>query len=92
LLEGQDPVSIFGEQYRVRARIERAEGYSAHADREELLTWAGAIQAQGQLEQVFLVHGEEESCLALADALQERGVPRADVPERGQIFELGAHS
>jgi metallo-beta-lactamase family protein len=88
LLDGQDPVPIFGEEYRVRARVKRAEGYSAHADRTELLNWVTRIREQGDLKRVFLVHGEEESSLALAEGLREQGMPQVDVPERGQTFEL----
>ena len=88
LLEGQDPVPIFGEEYHVKAQVKRAEGYSAHADRSELLDWAARTQAQGQLKRVFVVHGEEESAFALAEGLKEQGVVQVDVPERGQVFEL----
>jgi metallo-beta-lactamase family protein len=88
LLDGQDPVPIFGEEYRVRAQINRAEGYSAHADRTELLDWAARIQRQGDLKRVFLVHGEEDSMLAFAKGLREQGIPQVEAPERGQVFEL----
>jgi metallo-beta-lactamase family protein len=88
LLEGQDPVSIFGEEYHVRAQVKRAEGYSAHADRTELLDWAARVQSQGDLKRVFLVHGEEEGLTALAGGLAEQGVPQVDIPERGQVFEV----
>jgi metallo-beta-lactamase family protein len=88
ILEGQDPVPIFGEEYRVRAQVKRAEGYSAHADRTELLDWAARVQAQGDLKRVFLVHGEEEGLLALSDGLREQGVPQVDIPERGQAVEV----
>ncbi len=88
LLEGQDPVPIFGEEYHVKAEIRRAEGYSAHADRNELLNWVARVQEQGSLKRVFAVHGEEESIQALAEALKEQGVPQVDAPERGQVFEL----
>jgi metallo-beta-lactamase family protein len=90
ILDGQSPVPIFGGDYDVRARIRRAEGYSAHADRNELLAWVRHIQEQSHLKQVMLVHGEEESCLALGNALREQGVPRVDVPERGQTIELSS--
>lgn len=88
LLDGQDPVPIFGEEFRVRAQIRRADGYSAHADRDDLLNWAARIQAQGDLKRVFLVHGEEEGTLTLAEGLRDQGIPQVEVPERGQIFEL----
>jgi metallo-beta-lactamase family protein len=88
ILEGQDPVPIFGEEYPVRAQVKRAEGYSAHADRTELLDWAARVASQSDLKRVFLVHGEEEGLTALADGLREQGVPQVDIPERGQAFEL----
>ena len=72
----------------MRARVQRAEGYSAHADRTELLDWAALIQSQGDLKRVFLVHGEEEGLIALSDGLREQGVPQVDIPERGQAFEV----
>jgi metallo-beta-lactamase family protein len=88
LLDGQDPVPIWGEEYHVRAQVKRADGYSAHADRAELLSWAARIQAEGDLKRVFLVHGEEESMAALAEGLRGQGVAQVELPERGQVFEL----
>jgi metallo-beta-lactamase family protein len=92
LLDGQDPVPIFGEQYSVKATIQRAEGYSAHADRTELLEWASRIQEKGTLKCLFLVHGEEESSFALAKALEQQGISPVEVPQRGQTFELKLES
>ena len=92
LLDGQDPVPIFGDNYRVRAKIQRAEGYSAHADQTELLKWASRIQEKGTLKCLFLVHGEEESSFALAKALEQQGISPVEVPERGQAFELTLES
>ncbi len=88
LLEGQSPVPIFGEDYQVKAQIKRAEEYSAHADRDELLDWSASVQAQGKLRRVFLVHGEDESIQSLAQELKARGISPVDMPERGQAFEL----
>jgi metallo-beta-lactamase family protein len=36
---GVSPVRIFGEWYPVHAAVETIEGFSAHADRDELLEW-----------------------------------------------------
>jgi metallo-beta-lactamase family protein len=88
LLEGRDPVPIFGENYSVKAQIQKIESYSAHADRSELLDWVAKTQAQGKLKQIFLVHGEEEAAFALAEALKERSRIPVAVPELGQSFEL----
>ena len=88
LLEGQDPVPIFGEDCSVKAQIRKIESYSAHADRSELLDWVAKTQAKGNLKHIFLVHGEEEAAFALADALKQRSSVPVAVPEQGQSFEL----
>jgi metallo-beta-lactamase family protein len=88
ILEGRNPVPILGSQVEVNARVERADSYSAHADRNELISWAEAVRDAGNVQQYFLVHGEPESAESLAAAIQERGTARVTVPERGQAFDL----
>lgn len=87
LLDGISPVRIFGEQHIVRARIERIDGYSAHADRVELLDWIGHMD-RTRLRQVFLVHGENEQALALQQGIQGLGISNVVIPDRGDRFEL----
>lgn len=89
ILEGNPVVPIFGEEYDVRAKVLKINGYSAHADREGLLGWLQAAQAQSpHLRQLFLVHGEVEPAESLAEAAREQGVPEVHVPARGQAFAL----
>jgi metallo-beta-lactamase family protein len=88
ILEGRPVVPIFGDDYRVKAKVVKIEGYSAHADRNGLLNWLKAAQEQGNPQKLFLVHGEVESAMALAEAAREQGVPEVYVPERGQAFDL----
>lgn len=86
LVERQPTVRIFGQQYTRRATVEIISGFSAHADRNELLAYTAHLN--GRLKQVFVVHGEKESALALADGIREQGVPHVLVPEPGQEIEL----
>ena len=87
IVERQPVVRIFGEEHQLRARVEVLNGFSGHADRNELLAWAGAIAKRPR--QTFLVHGEEESALALAEGLKaEVDYEQVDVPEIGQQFTL----
>lgn len=86
--EGRNPVSIYGEQYEIRADIRKAEGYSAHAGRSGLLRWASRTQAEGDVKRIFLVHGEQEGLSALARGLEDQGAADVQIPERGQQFEL----
>jgi metallo-beta-lactamase family protein len=79
-VERWEKVRIFGEEYQLRAEVEVIGGYSAHADRDELLDYVQPLN-NGRLKKVFVVHGEEEASLALADGFRELGVPEAVVPE-----------
>jgi metallo-beta-lactamase family protein len=87
LVEKQPVVRIFGEEFVRRAEVEVLNGFSAHADRDELLAWMDASQSP-DLKHVYVVHGELESSMALAEAIRERGVEQVLVPEMGQEVEL----
>lgn len=87
LVDGISPVRIFGEEYTVRAQVEVINGFSGHADRSELIAWARAISKRPR--RTFLVHGEEESALALAQGLRdEAGYEEVSIPEMHQSFVL----
>src|SRR5690606_28274910 len=69
LVDGIKEVRIFGEEYQVNARVEVINGFSGHADRDEMLEWIGGMQHKPT--RTFLVHGEEESALAFQQTLSE---------------------
>jgi len=85
--DGVSPVRIFGDEYDVKAQVEVIDGYSAHADRQDLLRWAHGFDAK-RLENIFLVHGEPEAANALADGLKKHGKADVQVPARGQKFKF----
>ncbi len=87
ILEGISPVKIFGDSYEVKARVERIEGYSAHADRSGLQAWALHFDRK-RLKHLFLVHGELSAAEALSAALASKGLDHISIPERGQVFPL----
>jgi len=70
LIDGQDKVTLFGEEISVKAEIHNLEGFSGHADQNGLFTWAAHFQKRPK--QIFLVHGEEESKKVFADLLNEK--------------------
>lgn len=87
LVERQPKVKIFGETYKLQAQVEVINGFSAHADRPELLEWAGRINPAPS--HTFIVHGEADASFALADGLR-RTLDYKDVvvPELGQSFSV----
>ncbi len=86
LVEKHPEVRIFGKPYRVRAEVVVMNGFSGHADRQELLDWAGHLTPPPA--HTFLVHGEEEAATALAEGLAGIGFPDVQIPFRGQGFTL----
>lgn len=82
IIDGASEVRIFGEDIRVRARIYTINGFSAHADRDELLAWHALI---GNPERTFLVHGEEQSMSEFAARLQHMEVVMSNLK---QVYEL----
>jgi metallo-beta-lactamase family protein len=88
ILEGQPVVPIFGQDYPVKAKVMKINGYSAHADHNGLLGWLKDAQDRGNVQKVFLVHGEVENAMALAEAAREQGVPEVYVPDHGEAFDL----
>jgi metallo-beta-lactamase family protein len=86
IAEKRDSVRIFGEEYELRARVKVIDAFSAHADREELLDWIR--HAASDLKGVFVVHGEEEESLALADGIKKLGMLETIVPHRGDTVTI----
>ncbi len=87
LRDGEHVVRIFGEEYRVRARVASIDGFSAHADQAELLGWMRPFD-RNMLDRVFVVHGEQASSFTFAEKLRGEGVRDLAVPEHGQSFEF----
>ncbi|GIK58787.1 MAG: MBL fold hydrolase [Chloroflexota bacterium] len=87
LVERQPRVRIFGEEYELKAQVIKINGFSAHADRDELLEWTGHLQERPS--HTYIVHGEEEASLAFANSLrQQQQFPNVQVPELGQSFTI----
>lgn len=81
IIDGHSPVKIFGEEIAVNAEIHTINGFSAHADRDELLAWQRRIQAP----HTFLVHGEDEVMQHFAELLQDTQV---HLPRQGETIDL----
>lgn len=86
LLDGEREIKIFGEFVPVRARIERLDNLSAHADSREILRWLGGFKRSPRA--VFLVHGEPAAQEALRQKIVERFGWPVEMPEYLQKFEL----
>lgn len=86
LLRGDKTARIYGEEHEVRARMEKIDGYSAHADEGEMLDFINAIPNRPR--HVFVVHGEPDATAAMATGLARLGIEDIAIPERGERFEV----
>ncbi|MNR81139.1 Ribonuclease [compost metagenome] len=88
ILDGASEVWLHGERLPVRAVIERIEGFSAHADQRHLLDWMRGFEAPPR--RTFVVHGEPDSSLALAERIQDDLGWKTTVPVQGELIALVA--
>lgn len=81
LLEGIKKVKIMGEEISVKAKIYNLDGFSAHADQDQLVTWLGNFKTKPA--NVFIVHGEEEMSEPFAELIQEKFAFSTYIPKYG---------
>lgn len=86
LLDGEPEIKIFGEFVPVKAKVERLENLSAHADSREILRWLGGFRRAPKT--VFLVHGEPKAQEALKQKIVEKFGWHVEVPDYLDKFEL----
>jgi len=84
--DGERRIRIFGEEMDLRAEVESIDGYSAHADKDELRKWVRMLG--GPIKRAFCVHGEPDSLEGMAAILREEGVAEVHVPKLGESFDL----
>jgi metallo-beta-lactamase family protein len=78
ILDGKEEVRIQGRYFPVRARVKQISGFSAHADRDELMKWLSGFQKPPR--HVFITHGEVKAANSFADFLREKKGWNLSVP------------
>jgi metallo-beta-lactamase family protein len=86
LLDGEKEIRLFGQKYKVRARIEKIEGFSSHADQDGLLKWLSDIRIPPQC--VYVTHGEEKAATNFAKMLSEKTNWNTYVPRYKDVVKL----
>ena len=69
IVDGAKTARILGQHYPVRARIAQVHGFSAHADRDELIKWLSSLGKPPR--RVFITHGELDASKSLAGLIRE---------------------
>jgi metallo-beta-lactamase family protein len=79
IVDGAEKVRILGQYYPVKARIDQIQGFSAHADRDDLLRWLLALKKAPR--HVFITHGELAVASSFGSLLGKRTGWPISVPE-----------
>ncbi|MDE3154964.1 MAG: MBL fold metallo-hydrolase [Acidobacteriota bacterium] len=88
LVDGERQVKMHGRLVDVRARIERLESMSAHADAGEIMRWLGGFTRPPT--RTFVVHGEPAAQDTLKVEIQRRLGWTVHVPEYLEQVDLSA--
>lgn len=86
LLEGIKKVRIMGEEISVRARIANLEGFSAHADKDQLTDWLSNFTSKPA--NIFIVHGEQEMSEPFAALIADKFNIPTYIPKYGDAVRL----
>jgi len=86
LVGGANEVKIHGEWHPVRAGITQLDGFSAHADGDELIDWMRGFRSAPK--QVYVTHGEPEAADRLRVRIAQELGWRVRVPEHLETVDL----
>jgi metallo-beta-lactamase family protein len=87
LQDGAKEVKLLGEVVPVRAKIKVIDGFSAHADQQEILQWLGTMRKAPRM--TYIVHGEPPAANALAEVIRERLKWKVEVARHQQKVSFG---
>lgn len=85
LMSGQKKPYIMGVQVQVNARITHIDGFSAHADRDELLRWFGNFQSSPK---TYIVHSDPAPAASLAAAVHDKYGFDASPAVQGEVVNI----
>jgi metallo-beta-lactamase family protein len=84
--QGNPPtVNFMGKEYPLKAHVENMDGFSAHADKDEMLRFLK--NSKLNIKKIALVHGEEDQMTAFAQTLKENGYS-VFVPKLGDSLKI----
>jgi len=86
IVEKEDVLRIFGEEYTRNCEVEVINGFSAHADSDDLMLFLKRVGER--TERIILVHGEKDQSEALRSRIIEESGKDAHIAVLGETLEL----
>ena len=85
IVDGEEFVRIYGEDIKVRAKIYTINGFSAHADRVDILAWIKQITG---LNLIYLIHGETDKLELFKAYLQDNIETKVHIVKKAESIHL----
>jgi metallo-beta-lactamase family protein len=85
IVDGAPWINLYPEKDRVNAKIFTINGFSAHADQNELISWMGGFKRLGD---IYLVHGESDKEEVLKKVIKKLLEKKATIVEQGKPYRL----
>jgi len=86
IVDGARWVKIFHEDILIKANIHTINGFSAHADQNEIIKWISQIE---DLHRIYLIHGEEDKQVILRSVIENALGKKAHIVEPEEVIYLG---
>lgn len=85
IIDGEQFIRIYGEDIKVRAKLYTINGFSAHADRADMLAWIKQIK---ELKNIYLIHGEEDKLELFKAYLKENIESKVHIVKKAESIYL----
>ncbi len=86
LQNGDQKVTIFGDQMQVNAETKYIKSLSAHGDYKEIIRYLSSMNP-GRIKKLFLVHGEESVRQTFKEKLKDAGHHSIHTPTKNETFK-----
>lgn len=87
IIEKEEIVKIFGQEFELKAEVIVLNSFSAHADANELIDYVNQFDKK-MMKQIFLVHGDFDQQEKFKNRLIENGFAKIEIPQKGDVFVL----
>jgi len=85
IVDGAKFIKIFHEEIMVKAKVHTINGFSAHADQNELIEWMSEFK---KLDRIFLIHGEFDKQVIFKSVINSYFEKKAHIVEEGEKIYL----
>jgi metallo-beta-lactamase family protein len=86
IVERQPKIKIFGVERALNAEVKVMNGFSAHAGRSELISFAKRFKDSAT--RTMLVHGEDTALSALKSGLEDAGLKHVSIQHEAETISL----